>query len=148
MSRHSILALLLIAEVVLCFGIPTYFLLWGLVTFPLWTDAAAARSGLHSWMIFAITVGCLGLGGLFLLLMSLLSSESQEMSKQWIVVTSLLLSVGLAALVAFLTTGFRDLRIGFDVAALLFFWAPLGCCLHLVALAIRRSRNVRSVLDR
>jgi hypothetical protein len=119
------------AEALLCFGLPTYFLFWGVLTLPLWL-LGAGRGATYA-LIHALTVigGCAGLIALVITIRYVVGPESEFMP--WYAVIPLTI-VGIVSIWATMTGQFS----GFELN---WFSVPTLCAIHLLWLAVRKRRN-------
>jgi hypothetical protein len=128
---------LLALEAALCFALPLYMLLWGLLSTPLWIGAVQRGGDYAWWHLFDIVAGCLGVIGLFRLLRFHLSNGS-GMSFQPKTITVLGV-LGLLALWDTPTQNFTSFD--FDLFTLVFAGLPTLCAAHLLVLAFLRARR-------
>jgi len=127
---------LVIAEAVLCFALPTYFLFWGVLTLPLWLLGAgngAAYALVHGLSTLG---GCLGLIALALTVRYVVASESRFMP--WYVVAPLT-AVGIVSIWTAMTGQFSGFELNwFSVLSTI---VPTLCAIHLLWLAVRKYRS-------
>jgi len=127
---------LVVAEAVLCFALPTYFLFWGVLTLPLWL--LGAGNGATYALIHALSTigGCLGLIALVLTIRYVVAPESRFI--HWYVVVPLTV-VGIVSIWTAMTGQFSgfDLNWFFILSTI----APTLCASHLLWLAVRKYRS-------
>jgi len=131
MSRRT-LRLLLILEVVVCFALPAYFLVWGLVTLPVWLAGIGSLDNVIN--VACIFGGLLGMFGLACALVQATQSETPGM--EIAVANSLLGLIGVISLWTIMTDRFRGLEINWFLVFVLL--PPTICGVHLAVLVFRR----------
>jgi hypothetical protein len=127
---------LVLAEAVLCFALPTYFLFWGILTLPLWL--LGAGNGAAYAVIHALSTigGCSGLLALVLTIRYVIAPESRFMP--WYVVVPLM-AVGIVSIWTVMTGQFSGFELSwFSVLSTI---APTLCAVHLLLLAARKYRT-------
>jgi hypothetical protein len=129
---------LLVAEAVFCFALPAYFLLWGILTLPLWLLGAGNDATYALIHALCILGGWLGLIALVLVMRYLLRSEPTRM--YWLPVLPLV-AVGTLSIWTTMTGHFA--RFELNWFSLLSTIAPTLCAAHLLWLALRRYRSER-----
>jgi hypothetical protein len=131
MSRRT-LRLLLILEAVVCFALPAYFLVWGLVTLPVWLAGVGSLD--NAINVACIFGGLLGMLGLACALVQATQSETPGM--ELAVANSLLGLVGLISLWTIMTDRFRGVELNWFLVFVLL--PPTICGVHLAVIVFRR----------
>ena len=127
---------LVVAEAVLCFALPTYFLFWGVLTMPLWLLGAGNGTKYALIHAFSTIGGCLGLIALVLTIRYVIAPESRFMP--WYVVVPLT-AVGIVSMWTTMTGQFSGFDLNwFSIASTI---APTLCASHVLWLAVRKYRS-------
>src|SRR4051812_17236951 len=134
MPRRIRLALI-IAEVVLCFALPAYFLFWGVVTLPIWLMGASAGAAHAVIDVIAVLGGCLGVWTLLRVLRFYLTARASR-APNWPLMV-ILATVGIASLWVEMTGQLASFELDwFSLASMVL---PTLCAAHILALGIRKS---------
>ena len=127
----------LVIEAVLCFGLPAYFLFWGLLFLPVLLAGAARGFGYVIVHTLCTVGGLLGMAALVLTLRYLRNRRDQL---PWVFVVSGMAS-GLVSIWTTMTGQFTGLSLNwFSVLALA---PPTLCSVHFLWLAVQKFRNER-----
>ncbi len=132
----QILKIALVVEVIVCFAMPLYSLLWGLVI--LWGSLGGALAGSRTGTVDALTTlgGLLGVASLVAVLRYYISTTSRPLN--WRLHSVL----GLAGLLSLWTaTGAGDIE--FNLGYAIFVVAPTLCALHVAALSFAKFARTR-----
>jgi hypothetical protein len=143
MQRASRLRFLVLVEALLCFALPAYFLIWGIVTLPVWIIGAQNDSSFARLYAWAIAGGCLGLWAILSFLRTHLGQRTQ--SKRLLSRNVAFAVVGLLSLWLVFTEGFSAVHL--DTSFLLLVIVPTACTLHLAWLAFRAARRSGAARD-
>lgn len=135
-------AALLATEAIVCFALPTYIWLWGVITTPLWYFAAA-RVGSFPFLHVAYIVG--GAFGLAALIAFVRYLSRQDADAPFSLTRNVVFAcAGLLSMWGYVTTDFEYFDVnGFAALAA---GLPSLCLAHMIFLCLRkiRSRNSTS----
>lgn len=125
----------LVWEAVLCFALPAYHLLWGILFSPV-LIAGAARGVTYMIVHLLCTLGgCLGLVALVLALRYVFEKMDRL---PWAFILPAML-VGLVSIWATMTGQFTEFDLNwFSILAI---GAPTACSIHILWLAVRKARG-------
>jgi hypothetical protein len=132
------LRILVIVEAALCFALPTYFLFWGALTLPLWLMGASSGAGYAAVHALCTIGGSLGLWALFRTLRYYVSSRPLR-APNWPVV-GLFTATGVASIWTEMTGQFAGFELDWFSAVSMI--APTLCAMHVLVLAIQKSKRV------
>ena len=137
MPDKTLARTLVVVEVILCFALPAYFLFWGVLTLPIWL--MGTHTGLDFATIHALCVigGLLGMWGMVRTLRLYLSKKAR--ATHW-PLTFTLVAVGVASIWIEMTGQFAGLTL--DWGSVLMIFAPTLCAIHVLVLAMKRSKEL------
>ena len=143
MQRASWFRFLVLVEALLCFALPAYLLIWGIVTLPAWIIGTQHEGGFTRLYVWAVAGGCLGIWAILSFLRTHLGQQAQ--SKLLLSRNVAFAVVGLLSLWLVFTEGFSAVRL--DASFLLLVIVPTICTLHLAWLAFRAVRQSGTAKD-
>ncbi len=126
---------LILAEVAICFGLPAYFLFWGIVTAPMFYFAWMRGGTYAAWTLAETLGGCFGLVAAVATLRYVLSGDK---ARRFAFGRNLTLcAIGLIALCSTATAQFQFLDV--NPFTVLLTVVPTMCAAHIFVLALRKS---------
>jgi hypothetical protein len=125
----------LILEVVLCFGLPVCYLVWGLIALPFLVGGIPSGNEFAIWPIFSVCAGCCGVAALVGFFRYYFSEESDGPKR-----ISSILFLGLVGLAGIWSVG-TDHFTKFDSISILLHVLPTLSFLHLAVLLVIRHRE-------
>jgi hypothetical protein len=134
-------AWLILAEAVISFLVPTYLLIWGVLTLPTWLFGFSSDLTAR-WRVFTIISGCLGLLALCAALRYLFSSDARPFNG--LPLFALFAAAAVLGLWAAQTDNFA-LPPTPDLWTVLTAVLPTACTVHVFTIVVRRSAKARSV---
>jgi hypothetical protein len=133
MRRASVL---IIVEAILCFGLPLYFLAWGLVSMVLMLPMALAGEWFAIFNVLITLSGSLGAFALFHVVRFLVTGKSESFARSWLPYI-----FAVAALLGLWAIATNQARVfEFDIVLVLLVYVPTLASLHLLWLVRRRLR--------
>ncbi len=130
----SIVRVIVVLEVVLCFALPGYFLFWGVVTLPVWFMGVTSGAGFATVHFLCTIGGCLGIWAIFTALRFYLARRPTA-PPNWTVVV-LFSVVGVISIWTEMTGQFAGFQ--FDWFSVMSMIAPTACAVHVLYLAMRK----------
>jgi hypothetical protein len=129
-----IVRILVVVEVVLCFALPGYFLLWGLITLPIWFLGATSGVGFAVIDVLSTIGGCLGIWAVVKTLRFYLARRPVS-PPNWTVLVFASLA-GIISIWTEMTGQFAGFVLDwFSVISTI---APTACAIHILYLAMRK----------
>jgi len=123
-----------VAEVVVCFALPGYFLLWGLITLPMWFMGATSGAGFAAIHLLSTIGGCLGIWAVVKALLFYLA-RSPAAPPNWTVIVLFSLA-GIISIWTEMTGQFAGFEL--DWFSGISMIAPTACAIHVLYLAKRK----------
>ena len=133
----GIARVLVVVEVVLCFALPGYFLLWGVITLPMWLLGATSGTEFAVIHLLSIIGGCLGIWAVVKALRFHLARRPKA-PPNWTVI-GLFSLAGIISIWTEMTGQFAGFELDWFSAISMI--APTACAVHVLYLAIRKSRT-------
>jgi hypothetical protein len=134
------LRMLVVLEAALCFALPAYFVLWGVLTLPLWLMGARSGAGYAAVHALCTVGGCLGLWAMFRALRYYLSAKRLE-TPNWPTV-GLFTAFGVVSIWTEMTGQFTGFD--FNIFSAVSMFAPTLCAVHILLMAIQKSKRAAS----
>jgi hypothetical protein len=132
----DIARVLVVVEVVLCFALPGYFLLWGVITLPMWFSGATSGAGFAVIHLLSTIGGCLGIWAVVKALRFYLTRHPAA-PPNWIVI-GLSSLAGIISIWTEMTGQFAGFELDWFTAISMI--APTACAVHVLYLAMRKPR--------
>jgi hypothetical protein len=125
---------LIVIEAIVCFGLPLYFLAWGLVALVIMLPIAFTGEWFAIFNVMVTLIGALGAFALYFVLRYLVSGKSERFAYSWCPI--IFATMALLCLWAVVTDQFREFNL--DAALVLFALLPTLASVHLLWLVRRR----------